>query len=269
MLKKQLYEHFFEGGPLSISNRSFSDAYTDLYNLLNDSSFVIQNDKQHFESVEHSFLNIYKKDLRTFAGRVYEQMQRSKGLQAEDQVGEMARWINIFGRFNHWIFKMFMILERNAMMAQGIKLYFEGIKILKELVFDRSYEDIYRNVYQTLELFKDGKLNAFEPLQTVIKYIGVVGFTKFKLVEMVKTRDGRFEYSSKKEPNQPAEHPSETGYFKTKFLSRLVKDLKLKYSQLVVGMAQLSTPEYFEKARYYIEKEEATADLFYGHGSVK
>ena len=48
MLRKQLYDHFFQGTPLSISNKSFSQAYTDLYNLLNDSSFVIQNDKQKF-----------------------------------------------------------------------------------------------------------------------------------------------------------------------------------------------------------------------------
>ena len=45
---------------------------------------------------------------------------------------------------------MFMIIERNAMMAQGIKLYFEGIKILKEVLIDKIYEDLYRNVYQAL-----------------------------------------------------------------------------------------------------------------------
>ena len=35
---------------------------------------------------------------------------------------------------------MFMIIERNAMMAQGVKLYFEGIKILKEEIIDRLYD---------------------------------------------------------------------------------------------------------------------------------
>jgi len=49
---------------------------------------------------------------------------------------------------------MFMIIERNAMMAQGVKLYFEGIKILKDQVFDKIYEDLYKTVYQSLELYK-------------------------------------------------------------------------------------------------------------------
>ena len=115
-----------------------------------------------------------------------------KGLQCEDVINEVARWINIYARFNHWIFKMFMIIERNAMLAQGIKLYFEGIKILKEYFVDKIYEDLYRNVCLTLELFKNDKLRAFEPLPLVIRYIGYSGFSKFKLVEMVKTRDDRF-----------------------------------------------------------------------------
>jgi hypothetical protein len=32
-----------------------------------------------------------------------------------------------------------MIIERNAMKAQGIRLYFEGIKILKTEVIDKIY----------------------------------------------------------------------------------------------------------------------------------
>lgn len=32
-----------------------------------------------------------------------------------------------------------MVIERNAMKAQGIKLYFEGIKIVKEYVVDKIY----------------------------------------------------------------------------------------------------------------------------------
>ena len=86
---------------------------------------------------------------------------------------------------------------------------------------------------------------------------------------MVKTRDDRFEFNSKKDTAQPFENPLETGYFKINFVSRLVKDLKQKYNNIVIGMMQLSTPEYFQKARNYIQKEEATADLFYGHSSVK
>lgn len=77
---------------------------------------------------------------------------------------------------------MFMIIERNAMMAQGVKLYFEGIKILKEQLIDKIYDDLYRIVYQALELYKNDRLRALEPLQLVIRYIGIVGFTKLKLV---------------------------------------------------------------------------------------
>ena len=102
---------------------------------------------------------------------------------------------------------MFMIIERNAMMAQGVKLYFEGIKILKECIIDRLYDEIYRSAYQTLELYKNDKLRAYEPLQLVIRYIGIVGFSKFKLVEMIKTRDDRFEYNSKNGTAQPPENP--------------------------------------------------------------
>ena len=77
---------------------------------------------------------------------------------------------------------MFMIIERNAMMAQGVKLYFEGIKMLKEQLIDKIYDDLYRIVYQALELYKNDRLRALEPLQLVIRYIGIVGFTKLKLV---------------------------------------------------------------------------------------
>lgn len=33
------------------------------------------------------------------------------------------------------------------MLAQGIKLYFEGIKILKEVIFEVLYDDLYHIVY--------------------------------------------------------------------------------------------------------------------------
>lgn len=148
----------------------------------------------------------------------------------------------MYTRFNHWVFKMFMIIERNAMLAQGVKLYFEGIKILKEQVFDRIYDDLYKVIYQALELYKNDRLRAYEPLQLIIRYIGIIGFSKFKLVEMVKTRDDRFEYHSKRDTAQNPENPYETGYFKTNFLGRLVKDLKVKYSEIVTGMMQLSVP---------------------------
>lgn len=38
--------------------------------MMNDSSFVIKNDKQ-FESVEESFLNVYKNDLIVFGRKIY------------------------------------------------------------------------------------------------------------------------------------------------------------------------------------------------------
>lgn len=59
---------------------------------------------------------------------------------------------------------------------------------------------------------------------------------------MVKTKDERFEYQSKKDNTQPSENPYCTDYFKINFLSRLVKDLKNKYTDIVNGMIQLSTP---------------------------
>lgn len=80
-----------------------------------------------------------------------------------------------------------MPIERNAMVAQGIKLYFEGIKILKVHIFDKIYDELYKIVYQSLELYKNDRLRAYEPLKLVIRYFGIVGFSKYKLVEMLKT----------------------------------------------------------------------------------
>ncbi len=67
---------------------------------------------------------MYKRDLRAFSGSIYEQICKSKGMEPEEEIREIARWINIYTRFNHWIFKIFMNIERNAMKAQGVKLYF-------------------------------------------------------------------------------------------------------------------------------------------------
>jgi hypothetical protein len=49
----------------------------------------------------------------------------------------------------------------------------------------------------------------------------------------------------------------------------LAKDLKGKYAELSSNMMQLSTPEYFEKAKILIEKERDTADHFYRHDIAK
>lgn len=65
-----MYDHFFEGKPLNIDNRKYSSAYSEPFNMMNDSSFVIKNDKQ-FESVEESFLNVYKNDLIVFGRKIY------------------------------------------------------------------------------------------------------------------------------------------------------------------------------------------------------
>jgi len=92
-------------------------------------------------------------------------------------------------------------------------------------------------------LYKGGFLTSIEPLQIIIKYIGIVGFTKYKMVELVKTPDDRFEYQSKKQDGeQMPENAYDTGYFKLNFISRLTKDLKAKYIDIVNGMMQLSTP---------------------------
>lgn len=79
----------------------------------------------------------------------------------------------------------------------------------------------------------------------MIKYIGIIGFTKFKLVDMVKLED-RFEYSSLRiEGDQQPENPYDTAIFKKDFITRLTRDLRAHYSDLLAGMMQLSTPEYF------------------------
>lgn len=132
------------------------------------------------------------------------------------------------------------------MRAQGHQLYFEGIRILKREVVDRIYNDTYQAILDCLELYKQDRLREYEPLQVVIKYIGIMGFTKFKLVDMVKV-DGRFEYSSTRrdKTDQQPENPYDTASFKKDFITRLTKDLKAHYSELITGMMQLSTPEYF------------------------
>ena len=104
---------------------------------------------------------------------------------------------------------------------------------------------------ECLDLFKLGKLREYEPLQTVIKSIGIMGFTKFRLVEIVKN-DDIFEYSSKKEGDQHHQNPYDTAIFKKDFIARLIKDLKFKYAEKVNEMMQLSTSEYFERARDFI-----------------
>ena len=70
------------------------------------------------------------------------------------------------------------------MQAQGVKLYFEGIKVLKSCIFDKIYEDLYHVIYKALEIYKEGLLRSFEPMQILIKYIGIVGFSKLKLIKM-------------------------------------------------------------------------------------
>jgi hypothetical protein len=70
----------------------------------------------------------------------------SKGLKPDEFMALIAKWINIFTRFNHWIFRTFMFIERNAMRAQGIRLYFEGIKILKSEIIDKLYDEIYATI---------------------------------------------------------------------------------------------------------------------------
>jgi hypothetical protein len=70
MLKNQLYDHFFDGKPLNINNKTFSDSYSKPYLLMNGSKFIIANDKK-YQNVELTFLSIYKNDLYTFANKIY------------------------------------------------------------------------------------------------------------------------------------------------------------------------------------------------------
>lgn len=90
---------------------------------MNNSSFVITNDKK-YQNIEQTYLDIYKGDLVSFAERVHERISMAKGMRPDELIAWTARWINTYTRFNHWIFRTFMIIERNAMRAQGHQLYF-------------------------------------------------------------------------------------------------------------------------------------------------
>jgi hypothetical protein len=165
-------------------------------------------------------------------------------MQSDDFIASIARWMNAYARFNHWIYRTFMIIERNSMRAKGHKLYFYGIEALKREVIDKIFNELYAAIVDCLELYKQGKLREYEPLQTVIKYIGIMGFTKFKLVDMAKT-DSQYEYSSTRMEGEQPEHPYDTNFFKKNFIAKLTKDIRIKYTQIVNEMMQLSTPEYF------------------------
>ncbi len=63
-----------------------------------------------------------------------------------------------------------------------------------------------------------------------------MGFTKYKLVDMVKI-DERFEYCSVRKDNkdkedQLPENPFNTATFKKDFIIRLTKDIRTKYQNL-------------------------------------
>lgn len=43
-----------------------------------------------------------------------------------------------------------MFIERNAIRAQGIKLYYEGVKIMKNEIIEKIYEDMFDAVLKCL-----------------------------------------------------------------------------------------------------------------------
>jgi hypothetical protein len=176
---------------------------------------------------------------------INDQVSIAASLKADELVACVVKWINNYTRFNHWIYRTFMIIEKNSMRAQGHRLYFEGIKILKREVMDRNYGLTYQAILECLEMYRQDSLREYEPLQVLIKFIGIMGFTKFKLVDMVKV-DDRFEYSSsRKEGEQQVENPYDTATFKRDFIARLIRDIKAKYTDIANEMMHLSTPEYF------------------------
>jgi hypothetical protein len=124
-----------------------------------------------------------------------------------------------------------MFIEGKSLRMQGKTLYFEGIRILKQEVIDSIYGLIYAAILECLELFKQGKLREYEPLQTVIKYIGIMGFTKFRLVDMAKN-DGMFEYISNRNKGEQPENPYDTAIFKRDFIIRLTKDVRATYTEI-------------------------------------
>jgi hypothetical protein len=67
-------------------------------------------------------------------------------MPADEFIAVISRWIDAFARFNHWIYRTFMIIERNSMRAWGRRLYFFGIEALKQQVIDKIYNEIYAAV---------------------------------------------------------------------------------------------------------------------------
>lgn len=51
-----------------------------------------------------------------------------------------------------------MFIERNAIRAQGTKLYFTGVKILKTEIMEKIYEDLYEAINLCLESYKESNL---------------------------------------------------------------------------------------------------------------
>ena len=47
ILKRKLYDHFFDGQPLNICNQNFTDSYNQPYSLLNNLKFVMGNDRKY------------------------------------------------------------------------------------------------------------------------------------------------------------------------------------------------------------------------------
>jgi hypothetical protein len=98
------------------------NAYQKPYNLLNDSKFTVSNDKK-YQNCGDSLLSIYKKDMTDFANVMLTRISM-KGLQPEEAIRHFVDWLNSYARFNHWIQKCFMYLNRNALRAEGTCLYF-------------------------------------------------------------------------------------------------------------------------------------------------
>lgn len=84
-----------------------------------------------------------------------------------------------------------------------------------------------------MKLYKQGSLEDYEPLQVVIKYIGIIGFTMYKKVDMIKIGD-RFEFSSLGKLGSEPEDPYESVKFKELIFARLSSDLQANYEKIAI-----------------------------------
>lgn len=84
-------------------------------------------------------------------------------------------------------------------------------------------------------MFKNDQLKSFEPLQGIIRTIGVCGFSKFRYVKIKHFKDhgGRFDFTSENnETHENVENPFDTDFFKKNLTNPLVARLQNHYRKV-------------------------------------